>query len=79
MNAAARAFLGQLVPIDLDPTVFPVHGFAQTGIRHVAGLLFRASEERYELLALRTFAAFTWEVLLDAARPLGYDIVLPEA
>jgi len=76
---AARAFLGQLVPIDLDPTVFPVHGFAQTGIRHVAGLLFRASEERYELLALRTFAAFTWEVLLDAARPLGYDIVLPEA
>ncbi len=73
----ARDLLGRLVPIDLHPTVFPVGGFAQTGIHHVAGLLLRASESRYEYFALRTFAAFTWEVLVDAARPFGYEIVFP--
>ena len=65
----ARDLLSRLVPIDLHPSVFPVGGFAQTGIHHVAGLLLRANEDRYEFFALRTFAAFTWEVLVDAARP----------
>lgn len=73
----ARELLGRLVPIDLHPTVFPIGGFAQTGIHHVAGLLLRANEDRYEFFALRTFAAFTWEVLVDAARPFGYEIVFP--
>jgi methylglutamate dehydrogenase subunit D len=71
----ARDLLGRLVPIDLHPAVFPVSGFAQTGIHHVAGLLLRADEDRYEFFAPRTFAAFTWEVLIDTARPLGYEIV----
>jgi methylglutamate dehydrogenase subunit D len=75
---AARAVLSRLVAIDLDPTVFPVWGFAQTGIHHVGGLLLRVSEDRYEFFALRTFAASTWEVLLDAARSFGYEIVFPE-
>ena len=74
----ARALLGRLVAIDLDPTVFPVGGFAQTGIHHVAGLLLRASEDRYQFFALRTFAASTWEVLIDAARSFGYEIVVPQ-
>ena len=73
---AARALLGQLVPIDLDPTVFPLYGFAQTGIHHVAGLLLRTGEDRYEFLALRTYAASTWEVLIDAARSFDYEIGL---
>jgi methylglutamate dehydrogenase subunit D len=73
----ARDLLGRLVPIDLHPTVFPVSGFAQTGLHHVAGLLLRADENRYEFFALRTFAAFTWEVLVDAARPFGCPIVFP--
>jgi heterotetrameric sarcosine oxidase gamma subunit len=76
---AARPLLGRLVAIDLDPARFPVGGFAQTGIQHVAGLLLRVSEDRYEFFALRTFAASTWEVLLDAARSFGYEIALPEA
>jgi len=41
-------------------------------------LILRSSEERYELFALRTFAASTWDVLLDAARLFGYETVLPE-
>jgi heterotetrameric sarcosine oxidase gamma subunit len=73
---AARALLGRLVAIDLEPTVFPLYGFAQTGIHHVAGLLFRASEDRYEFLAPRTFAASTLEVLLDAARSFDYEMVI---
>jgi len=73
----ARDLLGGLVPIDLHPTVFPVSGFAQTGIHHVAGLLLRASEDRYEFFAPRTFAVFIWEVLVDAARPFGYEILFP--
>ncbi len=76
---AARTLLGRLVAIDLDPTVFPIGGFAQTGIHHVAGLLLRANEDRYEFLAPRTYAASTLEVLLDAACSFGYEIVLPEA
>lgn len=71
----ARALLAGLVAIDLQPAAFPVHGFAQTGIHHVGGLLLRVSEDRYDFFALRTFAASTWEVLLDAARPFGYEIV----
>ena len=74
----ARALLGRLVAIDLDPTVFPAGGFAQTGIHHVAGLLLRASDDRYEFFAPRTFAASTWEVLIDAAHSFGYEIVLPQ-
>jgi len=74
---AARALLGRLLAIDLDPRVFPLRGFAQTGIHHVAGLLLRASEDRYEFLVPRTFAASTWEVLIDVARSFGYD-VMPE-
>jgi sarcosine oxidase gamma subunit len=67
------------VAIDVDPMVFPIGGFAQTGIHHVAGLLLRASEDRYEFLAPRTYAASSLEVLLDAARSFGYEFVLPDA
>ncbi len=70
----ARTLLARLVAIDLHPDVFPMGGFAQTGIHHVGGLLLRASEDRFEFFALRTFAASTWEVLLDAARSFGYEI-----
>ena len=74
---AARALLGRLVAVDLDPTVFPTGGFAQTGIHHVGGLLFKADEDRFEFFALRTFAASTWEVMLDAACSFGYEIDFP--
>lgn len=75
---AARALLQRLLAIDLHPTLFPINGFAQTGIHHVGGLLLKVSEDRYEFFALRTYAASIWEVLRDAAHPLGYQTVLPE-
>jgi heterotetrameric sarcosine oxidase gamma subunit len=70
---AARAVLGRLVTVDVDPGAFPVGRFAQTGIHHVGGLLYRAATQRYEFYALRTYAASTWEALADAALPFGYD------
>jgi methylglutamate dehydrogenase subunit D len=75
---AARALLGRLVAIDLDPAAFPIGAFAQTSIHHVAGLLLRANGDRYEFFAPRTYAASTWEVLLDCAHSFGYEIVIPE-
>lgn len=75
---AARTLFSRLVAIDLHPTVFPLHAFAQTGIHHVGGLLLRVGEDRYEFFALRTYAAFMWEVLIDSAHPFGFDILLPE-
>ena len=65
--------LMKLVPIDLYPEAFPVGRFAQTGIHHVGGLLYRAAEERYEYFALRTYGATMWEAIADAALPFGYD------
>ncbi len=76
---AARALLGRLVAIDVHPAIFPIRGFALTGIHHVGGLLLRVSEDRYEFFALRTYAASIWEVLTDAVRSFGYEIFLPES
>lgn len=72
---AARSLLGRLVAIDVDPSVFEVGRFAQVPIHHVGGLLHRAAAARYEFIAIRTFAASTWEVIEDAARFYGYDII----
>jgi sarcosine oxidase subunit gamma len=72
---AARALLGRLVAVDVDPTVFRIGCFAQTPIHHVGGLVHRAGADRYEFLALRSFAADIWEVIADAALFFGYDLV----
>ncbi len=74
-GAAARGLLGQLVAVDVDPAVFGVGHFAQVPIHHVGGLLHRAQALRYEFIALRTFAASTFEVIEDAARYYGYDLL----
>jgi sarcosine oxidase subunit gamma len=70
----ARAVLETLVPIDLHPEVFRVGDCAQTGVHHLAVLLERTGGERFELVALRTFALTLWELLADAALRYGYDI-----
>lgn len=72
---AARDLLGRLVAVDVHPSVFEVGRFAQTPIHHIGGLLHRATAERYEFIALRSFAASTWEVIEDAARFFGYELL----
>ena len=70
---AARAALATLVPIDLHPAKFAVGDCAQTGTHHFALLLERTGEDRYELVALRSYAQALWELLADAALHYGYD------
>lgn len=74
-GAAARSLLGRLVAVDVEPSVFGVGQFAQVPIHHVGGLLHRTGPERYEFIALRTYAASTFEVIEDAARFYGYHLV----
>jgi heterotetrameric sarcosine oxidase gamma subunit len=71
---AARSLLGRLVAIDVDSERFGVGQFAQVPIHHVGGLLYRVGLNCYEFIALRTYAASTFEVIEDAARFYGYDI-----
>ena len=63
----ARDILAQGIPLDLDPSHFPVNRFAQTGLHHTPVLLWRRAEQRYELWALRTFATTVLDWLEDAA------------
>ena len=74
-GAAATALLARLVTIDLRPTAFPAGCFAQTGVHHAGVLLERSGAERYEMYVLRTYAVSTWEWIVDAAMPFGYDII----
>jgi methylglutamate dehydrogenase subunit D len=53
---AWRQLMGA-VPIDLAPSIFGIGHFAMTGIHHTPVLLWRTGETRYEIFALRTFAA----------------------
>ena len=71
---AARSLLAHLVAIDVDSERFGIGQFAQVPIHHVGGLLYRLGSDCYEFIALRTFAASTFEVIEDAARFYGYDI-----
>lgn len=74
-GAAARELLAKGVPLDFHPDVFGVDRFALTGLNHTPVLIHRCGEDRYELYALRTFGLSVWEWLIDAALPLGYQIV----
>ncbi len=72
-GAAAAALLARIATIDLRPAAFPVGCFAQTGVHHAGVLLERSGAERYELYVLSTYAESTWEWIVDAALPYGYD------
>ena len=71
---AVTALLGKLVPVDLRPQSFAVGSFAQTGLHHVGALLERLGPTSFELFVLRTYAASTWDCLIDAALPFGYEV-----
>ena len=71
---AARELLAKGIPLDLHPDVFRVRQFALTGLHHTPVLLLRSAPERYEIFAMRSFALSVWAWLIDAARPLGYDL-----
>ena len=72
---SSRDALATGIALDLHPAVFRRYCFALTGLHHTPLMILRSGESRYELYALRTFALWTWEWLIDAALPFGYEIV----
>lgn len=74
----ARRTLAKAIPLDLENAEFPVEATAMTGIHHTPVLLLRTGPERYEVLAMRTFALAVWEWLEDCAREYGVEIVTGE-
>jgi len=73
-GALARDLLAKGIALDLHPDVFREGHFAQTGLHHTPVLLLRSGPNRYEILAMRTFALSVWDWLTDAAMPWGYDV-----
>ena len=64
---AAPDLLAKLIEIDLHETAFKPGMFAMTGLHHTPILLHRVTASRFEIYALRTFAANAWHQLADAA------------
>ena len=74
-GASAREVLSKGIALDLHPDVLQPGACALTGLQGTPVLLHRTGPDAYELYVLRTFAAWIWEWLTDAALPLGYEVV----
>jgi sarcosine oxidase subunit gamma len=72
---AAREVLAKGIPIDFDANVFKISQFTLTGLHHTPVLVHRTGADRYEIYAMRTFAHSIWGWLIDAALPVGYEVV----
>ena len=59
--------LAKVIEIDLHEAVFKPGMFAMTGLHHTPILLHRVTASRFEIYAMRTFAANAWDCLADAA------------
>lgn len=66
-GTAAAELLAKVIEIDLHETVFKPGMFAMTGLHHTPILLHRVTASRFEIYAMRTFAANAWDWLADAA------------
>lgn len=64
---AAREIMRKGMPLDFHEAVFLPGMFAMTGLHHTPVLVHCVAPNRFELYAMRTFAANIWEWLEDAA------------
>jgi sarcosine oxidase subunit gamma len=74
---AARHLLTQEIAVDLAPKAFPAGRIARTSLHHVPVLLHclePAGDGLFDLFLPYTYAASTWEYLLDLAEGSGYAI-----
>ncbi|MDX1608690.1 MAG: hypothetical protein R3225_01045 [Halofilum sp. (in: g-proteobacteria)] len=73
---AARALLAQEIAIDLDPAACASGRIARTALHHVPVLLQcrDAAAGVFDLYLPRSFAASSWEYLLDLAEAHGYKL-----
>ena len=66
-GTAAREIMRKGMPLDFHEAVFTPGMFAMTGLHHTPVLVHCVAPNRFELYAMRTFAANIWEWLEDAA------------
>ena len=73
---AARRLLAQEVALDLDARAFPEGTLARTAFHHVPVLVLCVDADAgvFDLLIARSFAASTWEYLLDLGEAPGCEI-----
>ncbi len=73
-GSAADAVMARLAPIDFRASSMPVDSFVQTGIHHVAVLIHRSAEMRFDIFTPVTWARSIWELICLNAAPFGYNI-----
>ncbi len=66
-GVATRQVLAKGIALDFHDSAFTPGMFAMTGLHHTPILLHCVTPIRFELYAMRTFAANIWEWLTDAA------------
>lgn len=74
---ATRRLLAQEIALDLAPHAFPSGTIARTAMHDVPVLLYCVAAEGdgvFDLFLPHTFAASTWDYLLDLATACGYAI-----
>jgi len=73
-GAAAATLLNRGLPVDLDETMFPEHGFAQSAIHHIPVLVHRLVSPTlpaFDVYVPREYAVTFWEWLVEAAGSFG--------
>lgn len=69
----ADVLLNHFLPIDFRDGSFPMNSVASTAFHHVGVTLWR-SEDGYNLLLPRSFAASLWQMLHESALQYGLEV-----
>jgi glycine cleavage system aminomethyltransferase T len=67
----ARETIARFCALDLRPQTAPPHSFRPGSIARQPGMILVEAEDRFLLLFGWAVAEYMWEVVSDAARPLG--------
>jgi glycine cleavage system aminomethyltransferase T len=67
----ARETIARFCALDLRPQSAPPHSFRPGSIARQPGMILVEAEDRFLLLFGWAVAEYMWEVVADAARPLG--------
>jgi methylglutamate dehydrogenase subunit D len=72
----AEKVMSRLAPIDFRLSDMPVGNYVQTSIHHVGILIYRTSEQSFEILTPVTWTRSIWELICVNADPFGYNVNL---
>jgi sarcosine oxidase subunit gamma len=83
VGAYAGELLNRGLPVDLDRSVFPPDGVAQSVIHHMPVLVHRVpagdvSADALDVYVTRDYAVSFWDWLIEAAQSFGCEVGRPE-